>query len=105
MPGSVPPSWRPIRSRRATRSIDSLTRAWHKSGSNVVKLKLLGALRPSTMFDLDYLGADQPHLNVMVLPNGQTNIPTPKTPSSGGVDPRTVVSLMSNISHPQNAAL
>ncbi len=33
------------------------------------------------LFSLEYLGIDQPHVNLILLPDGTTNIPEPKTPS------------------------
>ena len=35
------------------------------------------------LFELDYLGIQQPSATILVFPNGQTNIPKPKTKSSG----------------------
>ena len=44
--------------------------------SIVVRMKLLtGVKKP---LDLEYLGVDDPRANVIVFPNGDTNIPTPK---------------------------
>ena len=44
-----------------------------------LRLKLLTAW--AKPFDIRYLGADEPRVNVIVLPDGTTNIPEPKTPS------------------------
>ncbi len=44
-----------------------------------LRLKLLTGLKQA--IDLRYLGIEQPQLNLIVLPDGRTNIPQPKTPS------------------------
>jgi translocation and assembly module TamB len=41
-----------------------------------LRLKLLSGLKKAV--DLEYLGVDRPSANIIVFPNGQTNIPTPR---------------------------
>lgn len=50
--------------------------------SIVLRLKLLAGLKKTV--DLEYLGVDRPGVNVMVFPNGQTNVPTPKVARKPG---------------------
>jgi len=47
--------------------------------SIVLRLKLLAGLKKAV--DLDYLAVDQPRANIIVFPDGNTNIPAPKIPS------------------------
>ncbi|HEX4808900.1 MAG TPA: translocation/assembly module TamB domain-containing protein [Bryobacteraceae bacterium] len=42
-------------------------------------LKLFSSFKK--VYELQYLGVDTPQADVVVFPNGKTNIPTPKTPS------------------------
>lgn len=46
--------------------------------------------------DLKALRVDQPQVNVMVFPDGRSNIPTPKTPSTNGTQPKDVVDFLSH---------
>jgi len=56
--------------------------------SIVLRLKLFAA----RAIDLEYLGVERPSVNLLISPDGRTNIPTPKKKSSGStVD--TVVDL------------
>jgi translocation and assembly module TamB len=64
--------------------------------SIIVELRLFGHGPFSRFLDLKSLRVDQPHVNVKVFPDGRTNIPTPKGSSSGGVEPKTVVDLLSH---------
>lgn len=60
--------------------------------SVVLRLKLLAGLKQTV--DLEYLGADQPRANVIVFPDGQTNIPAPKvTPQNTKLGLETIVDL------------
>ena len=46
------------------------------------------------LLDLTYLSLDRPEVNVVVLPDGHTNVPTPKNPSPSNTPPlETVVDL------------
>jgi translocation and assembly module TamB len=46
------------------------------------------------LWDITYLGVDRPQVNVIVYPDGQTNIPSPRTKSSSNVSPlETLVDL------------
>ncbi len=44
-----------------------------------LRLKLLSSFKD--VLDLRYLGVEQPRVNLMLLPDGSTNIPEPKVPS------------------------
>ncbi len=58
----------------------------------VLAVKLLSALR--TPFVLEYLGVDRPQANVMVFPDGHTNIPEPRKKSTSNKSTlETVVNL------------
>lgn len=61
--------------------------------SIVLRLKLFAGFKKAV--DLQYLGVDHPAANVMVLPTGETNIPTPKVAKkpSGKSGLETVVDL------------
>jgi len=56
-----------------------------------IQFKLLSPLKPGV--DIASLVVDSPHLNVMVFPNGTTNIPHPTPASSPGRSLRDVVNL------------
>ena len=63
-----------------------------EASSIVLRLKLLTGLKKP--IDLEYLGVDKPSANIIVFPNGQTNIPTPKvvkTSNKSGLE--TVIDL------------
>ena len=45
-----------------------------------VNLRLFTSLR--RLYDISYLGVDSPQANIMVLPSGQTNVPSPKQKST-----------------------
>ena len=47
-----------------------------QASSLELRLKLLSGLKKAV--DLQYLGVDRPSANIIVFPNGQTNIPTPR---------------------------
>jgi translocation and assembly module TamB len=59
----------------------------------ILRLKLLAGLKKA--IDLEYLGVERPSANVMVFPDGRTNIPAPKVArtSSGKSGLETVVDL------------
>ncbi len=57
-----------------------------------LRLKLLAGFK--RLIDLNYLGVDQPTANVIVFPDGRTNLPGPKTtnkPNKNGLE--TIVAL------------
>jgi translocation and assembly module TamB len=57
-----------------------------------VDLRLFTSLQ--RLYEISFLGVDQPEVNVMVLGNGQTNIPTPKQKSTSNTSTlETVVDL------------
>ncbi len=59
-----------------------------------VRLKLFSGLKKAV--DLQYLGIEQPQVNLMVLPDGKTNIPEPKVTKQSSSDKsglETVVNL------------
>ncbi len=43
-----------------------------------VNLKLVPSFHLGNIIELDYLGVDQPQVNVIVYPDGHTNVPAPK---------------------------
>ena len=58
-----------------------------------LRLKLFYGI--AHVLDLNYLGVQQPRVNLILFPNGTTNIPQPKTPSTGN-SLETVVDLKVN---------
>lgn len=57
----------------------------------VVRLRLMQSFSKPAV--LEYLGIEQPKVNVIVLPNGKTNIPEPRTKSSNTSGLDTLVNL------------
>ncbi len=68
------------------------SRPFVQVGRVEVDIQLFASLRH--VFDIAYLGVDWPEVNVIVLADGRTNIPSPKTPSASKESPlATVVDL------------
>src|SRR5436190_8156430 len=57
----------------------------------VLNLKVLPSIRK--IADYEYLGVDEPAANVMIFPDGKTNIPAPKTTTNGKPTLQTIVDL------------
>ncbi|MBV8550177.1 MAG: translocation/assembly module TamB domain-containing protein [Acidobacteriaceae bacterium] len=62
----------------------------------VIELKLKFFSGIAHAIDLNYLGIQQPQVNLILLPDGTTNIPQPKTTASNGNPLETVVNLKVN---------
>jgi translocation and assembly module TamB len=82
--GSLQIDWRPLRAIANNLTIHGTEPPGSPPFFHAARIELDVRLftRMGHLLDLTYLGLDRPEANVIVFPDGRTNVPTPKTPSN-----------------------